>query len=814
MPVIYLSCAWVAGIFLGSNLNLSWLFIFTGLIPLPLLFFARQQKKMIILISLGLIIFFAAAPYSHAVLKTVDDSHLRFYNDRGTVEIKGMVASDPEVRDKSTHLKLTATDIKMAEEWREVSGTVLVFVPRYPAYEYGDTLLVTGKLETPPQLDDFDYQNYLAHQGIYSTMLYPQMAIVERGKGYQLLAWVYSVRNHVAQTLAEVLPEPQASLSEAIILGIRGMIPPSLKTDFTRTGTAHILAISGLHLGIIAGILLSIGIWLFGRRHYLYIWLALSIIWLYALLTGMHPPVVRGAIMASLFLAAELLGRQRSAITALTLAAAIMVAISPYILGDAAFQLSFLAMTGLVFLFPKFRNLGRRLIKNTLGEEGVAVSVANISSDTFSATLGAIIAVWPVVAYYFGIISLVGPLATFLALPALPGVIITGALTGILGFFFLPAAQAMGWLTWLFLSYMIMIISGLAAPSVSSLEVGSIDTSLIWVYYSVLATTIWLSNNWQKLTRSVPKAAAYLRSGAGTSLNFTSRISMKWLIPPLLIIAILVSFTAVTMPDDNLRVNFLSIGEGDAILIQSGTQQVLIDGGPSSQSINLELGSKMPFWDRTIELVILTHPHHDHLAGLVAVLQRFKVNQVLYPDLDDESPLYDQWREIIEARNIKSTIAQAGQKIDLGKGVTIKVINPPPALFADTQSDIDNNGIVLRLSKGDISFLLTADIMREAELEMLTRRAELSSTVLKVAHHGSDTSTTEEFLAVVNPQLAVISAGADNNFGHPSDGVIERLQARIGSEKIYRTDLHGTIEFITDGERLWVKTSNKVTLAE
>ena len=122
--------------------------------------------------------------------------------------------------------------------------------------------------------------------------------------------------------------------------------------------------------------------------------------------------------------------------------------------------------------------------------------------------------------------------------------------------------------------------------------------------------------------------------------------------------------------------------------------------------------------------------------------------------------------------------------------------------------------MVLRLSKGDISFLLTADIMREAELELLTRRAELSSTVLKVAHHGSDTSTTEEFLAVVNPRLAVIPAGADNKFGHPSDGVIERLEARIGSEKIYRTDIHGTIEFITDGERLWVTTGNKVTLAE
>ncbi|GAI34286.1 unnamed protein product, partial [marine sediment metagenome] len=175
---------------------------------------------------------------------------------------------------------------------------------------------------------------------------------------------------------------------------MRGNIPLSLKTDFTRTGTAHLLAISGLHLSIVAGILLITGIWLFGRRHYLYIWLALGIIWLYALLTGLHLPVVRGAIMASLFLAAELAGRQRSAITALTFAAAIMVGLSPYILGNAAFQLSFLAMAGLVFLFPIFQALGRKAVKATLGEDGAIASIANITSDSLSITMGAVIAVW------------------------------------------------------------------------------------------------------------------------------------------------------------------------------------------------------------------------------------------------------------------------------------------------------------------------------------------------------------------------------------------------------------------------------------
>ncbi len=803
MPLICLSCAWVAGIFLGAEFKLSLALILSGLIPLPLLFFLRQRKKIIILSSLCLITLFAAATYSYASQNIFTESDLRFSNDSGIAEIKGVVSRDPEVRDKSTHLHLQATEIKLDEEWQAVKGKALLFVPRYPVYRYGDVLRVTGKLETPAQFNDFDYQGYLAHQGIYTTMLYPRIEIEARGRGFKPLEWVYSLRNHFADTLSMVLPEPQASLAQGIILGIRGNIPLSIKTDFVHTGTAHLLAISGLHLSIIAGIMLSIGVWLFGRRRYGYIWLALGTIWIYALLTGMHLPVVRGAIMASLFLTAELLGRQRSAITALTFAAAVMVGISPYILGDAAFQLSFLAMAGLVFLFPTFQALGRKAVGTTFGEDGVLVSAANITSDSLSVTLAAIIAVWPVVAYYFGIISFVGPLATFLALPALPGIIITGVLTGGLGLIFLPAAQVVGWLTWLFLSYMLLIVSGLATSSLSFIELGSVDITLVWTYYLVLATAIFFSR--KKLTNPMPKATAQLKSGASKSVNFLSRLPKKWVVPPLLLVAILVSFTAATLPDDNLHVSFLNVGQGDAVLIQQGNQQVLVDGGPSPQAISLELSDKMPFWDRTIELVVLTHPNHDHLAGLVEVLRRFQVTQVFYPDLDYESPLYDEWLKLLKEKNIKHTIAHAGQQIDLGSGAVIKVLNPPITHLTGTESDTDNNGVVLRLSVDNVSFLLTADTRQEAEFNLIADRADLSSAVLKVAHHGSDTSTTSEFLAVVNPQLAVISVGEDNKYGHPGAEVLERLQEKLGTENIYRTDQHGTIEFITDGERLWVE---------
>jgi competence protein ComEC len=242
-----------------------------------------------------------------------------------------------------------------------------------------------------------------------------------------------------------------------------------------------------------------------------------------------------------------------------------------------------------------------------------------------------------------------------------------------------------------------------------------------------------------------------------------------------------------------------------AILIQTPNgQDILIDGGPDPQKINLELSESLPFWDRTIDLVVCTQPQADHVTGLVEVLQRYKVERVLDAGVPYDSAIYQEWGRLIEIKGIERSVARAGQQIDLGSGVGMEVLNPPESLWEGTSHDVDNNGVVLRLSWGNVSFLFTADIRAEAELELVMQRAKLSSNVLKVAHHGSDTSTSERFLAAVDPEVAVICVGGGNPFGHPSPEVLERLIDRLGNDSVYRTDENGTIEFITDGDSLWV----------
>ena len=511
--------------------------------------------------------------------------------------------------------------------------------------------------------------------------------------------------------------------------------------------------------------------------------------------------MVRGAIMASVFLTAELLGRQRSAITALTFAAAIMVGLEPRAIVTASFQMSFLAMAGLIFIFPPLRDWGRKGMAASLGRFKRVVPAASFLSDSFAVTVAAVIAVWPVVAYHFGIVSLVGPLATLLALPALPGIIIFGALSGGLGLLALPVGQVIGWLAWLFLSYLLLIVGGFAALPLSHVDVGSFSPLLIGLYYATLAFILWLISRRQRQGALMAEPARAARSGMSKTGGFLP-LPKKRLLLPLVAVAIRVSVAVANLPDNKLHISFLDVGQGDAILIQRGNQQVLIDGGPSPQAVTLELGSRLPFWDRTIELVIMTHPHADHITGLVEVLDKYRVEQVLYPTADYDEPIYSEWLRLLEEKDINGVSAQAGQRIDLG-GVIIEVLNPQKVPLQGTESDIDNNGIVLRLVIDEVSFLLMSDMMWQGELELISQRAIPESTVLKVGHHGSETSTTPQLLAIVNPRVAVISADPQA-FGHPSKEVIDQLEAIVGAENIYRTDLMGTIEFITDGKKLWL----------
>ncbi len=805
MTLLYLSLSWIIGIYLGSKLALAWGIIFIGLIPFCMVPFLKWKSQLLVA-GFCLIALFGGSVRFQTSLPDVDEHSLQFYNGQGDITIEGMVSTEPEPGNTTSSFQFSASNLKSNGDHLEVNGKAAINVLRYQEYHYGDILRVTGKLETPPEYEDFSFKDYLARRGIYSIVNYPGIEIVDTGKGSKVLTVIYDLRNRLSQSLSLALPEPQASLAQGILLGLRGNIPYSLNQAFARTGTTHVLAISGINITIVIGMLLAAGIWLFGKRYSIYIWLALVIIWLYALLTGMNPPVVRGAIMGSIFLIAEFLGRQRSALTALTFAAAVMVGIQPLVLWDASFQLSFLAMTGLILISPYLQTWGRKGLPNTAGKKSAAESLGRFTIDSLAITLAAMLATWPVIAYYFHLVSLVGLPATFFSVLALPAIIVTTALVASIGLFVPALAWILGWISWLCISYFILIVRIFDALPLSSIRLEGIEIWQLWVYYALLAAVVAGLYYRRQLIDLLHRAASTINPYLHIASDFISKVPKRWVIFPLLAISITIWVAILNLPDDKLHVSVLDVGQGDAILVQTPShQKILIDGGPSPRAINLELSKKLPFWDRKIDLLILTEPQADHAAGLIEVLRNYRVLQAYEPGTAYESTTYQQLCSMFEIKGIRTKIAHVGQQIELGDGVNMEVLLPPSPLLQGTSDDIDNNGLLLRLSWNRISFLFTSDIRKEAEWYTISQRANLRSTVLKVAHHGSSTSTSEQFLAAVNPEIAVISVGADNRFGLPDAEIIDRLSSRIGKDKVYCTSTEGTIEFITDGSMLWLK---------
>ena len=247
--------------------------------------------------------------------------------------------------------------------------------------------------------------------------------------------------------------------------------------------------------------------------------------------------------------------------------------------------------------------------------------------------------------------------------------------------------------------------------------------------------------------------------------------------------------------DGILEITFFDVGQGDGIFIQTpNDKQILIDGGPDNGILE-KLNQTMPFYDRTIDLVILTHPDADHITGLVEVLNYYQVEHILTSGLEKDTAVYIKWKELIEEKNISLSLAQMGQKIILQNGIALEVLWPNQNLISSYSSSANNVSVVTRLVYGDIEVLLTGDIEKKVENYLVNQDFKLESDILKLPHHGSKTSTSYNFLKAVNPKIAIISVGEDNRYKHPSKEVLERIKDLI----VYRTDKDGDIQILTDG---------------
>lgn len=675
-----------------------------------------------------------------------------------------------------------------------------------PFLRYGDTLRVSGSVERPEPIGDFDYAAWLESQGIAGVMWARQAELVATDGGFRPTAALHNVRASLASAIQRSIPEPQAGLAQALLLGIRSELPQPVKDSFRTAGMSHLLAISGLHVGIVMALTLAAGSALAGRNNPGAILTAGLVVWAYAVLSGLDPPVVRAAIMGSLFLLQGLLGRGMRGLTALLLAATVMLLIDPNLFGSLSFQLSFTAMAGVILGLPLIAALTAAVSAPLSGSQsgparwggyGLSLLIASvvISTTTTLATL-------PLVAWHFGEIPLMSVPATILAMPAMAAALLGAAATSIVGLFAPALASALGTLAWAPLAWLIWVADAmppllLPAPWLTA------SVAAGWLGMTGLLAVLASSGRTRRAVAALRRRPRWRPAGLPGFLAGAV---------PVAAIAALLLFSqlASAKPDGLLHVYALDIGQGDAILIVTPEgQQMLVDGGPDADTTLAAVSSLMPPGDRSLDVVAATHLDSDHVGGLLGALDRYRAGAVAHSrNSQATAALHPQWEGVLRDREHPVAVLHAGHRIQLGRKVTLETLYPPPeGLPAGVEKSANNGSLALRLDYGEVSFLLTGDIEADAERHLVAVAGDkLRADVLKVAHHGSRTSTTQSFLDAVEARSAVISAGRENRYGHPHADVLQRLESSIGAEQVFLTARDGTVEYISDGKSLWVKT--------
>jgi competence protein ComEC len=744
------------------------------------LLLANQPRAALLAAVFVLVALLGADRYERA-LPATNPGGVALLNDlKVDVTLQGVIVDEPEEREITRRFTVAVHSYLDADgTWQRAPGRVLVTTRLYPEHAYGDVIQLTGRLERPPVLDGFDYRDYLARRGVVSTVLYPHIEVLETGEGSRFKRALQDARRPLDGALVRALPEPEAALARGILLGRRASIPENVMDDFNRAGISHLIAISGQNVVLVAGFVVAALASLIGRRPATVV--AIAVVLLYAVFVGAAPSVLRATVMATVMLGAVLAGRPSAGLPGVVLAAGLLVFARPLLVDDVSFQLSFAATVGIILAAPRVREI---ILPRLAFLPGWS---AAFLAENLAITATASVAVLPVIAGTFGRISIVSLPANLLAAPAFVLVLFGSALTAIAGAMDARLGGIAGQLAYLPLTYLVHLASyasSLPGASWDMTGFGVLETAAV---YTVLAALyVFL----RRLPVSEAEAVSRLRPRpllAGAGLCAVAALFVWW--------------GALQPQSHRLTVTVLDIGQGDAILIETPHgNRVLVDGGPSGARLSLALGRALPPFERHIDLIVLTHGQDDHVTGFVELMQRYDVGAAFAGPMEGDTAAYDAWRDALARHDVPLLTARAGQSLDLGDGVRIDVVGPPQDAVHGTEDDLNNNSVVLRLSYGSVSFLLTGDLAAEGEEALLSSGADLHATVLKVGHHGSDGSSTRAFLDAVAPEFAVISVGDDNAFGHPSP----TTRLRLAGVPLLRTDFNGDVRFTTNGTSLWV----------
>jgi competence protein ComEC len=677
-------------------------------------------------------------------------------------------------------------------------------LPRYPQVVPGDRLAFHAAVEPPERGTGF--ADYLDRIGAVGVVRVREARLTEDGARSP----VEALRRSAGAMLARTLPSPQSGLAAGILVGLRDQVDRDVAADFTTAGLSHVVAISGWNICIVAGCLAAM-LRRLGRRPRSV--LTVLAIVAYTLIAGASPSVVRAALMASVVILARETGRPGTAATALGLAAFAMLAVDPATVADAGFQLSVVATAGLLVWATPLTDLLRRHL---------LARVPGWLIESLGVSLAAQMATLPIVVVSFGRLSLIAPAANLVMAPLVAPAMAAGlaclvlaaiAAAGVPGLIVLPATLVAA----LLFGAMVAVARVSAALPLASVElepaaalvVAGVATAALGFLGTAggrraLGAGLALARRRPSLSARPTASIPVARTAAGAP----ARSIPKQPLAVLAVVAVLVFAVVAGRPDGRFRMTVLDVGQGDAILLEGGRGgRILVDAGPDPDRLLALLDARLPPWDRRLDLVVITHPHEDHVAGVALLLERYRVGSLAEPGMRGRGPGYVAYAAALAELGTKSVRLQAGDELSLD-GASILVRWPRPGTVPDEPADegraVNNVSIVLDVSYGAHRMLLAGDVEDDIDPELLRDglAGDRPVDVLKVAHHGSRTATTGPLLDALTPRVALVSAGSDNRYGHPDPDTLSRLEG--AGARVLRTDTDGSVTVTSDGSTLSV----------
>ncbi len=777
-PMIGMTIAYIAGIIVSNLLNHLFMETAVLLFLLFILMIAGRKhwrRGLIIWICFCL----GMTLYQWEIKGLLENKMISYNNEN--VEVQGRIMDVSHHSLEKSIYKLKVYQIN--GENKKIKGYLQVSVynqdDHKTLYDYGDIICIKGKLQTPSGKRNpggFDYRKYLLRQRIVACLFSGQSNIKKMGEKSSALGKIFLFKQNRERIIRKLLPFEEGALLNGIVFGERSEIPVDILENFKSSGIFHLFAISGFHVGVLLSFFYFITVQA-GVRPRARALLTMMIIIFYVIMTGGYPSVLRAGLMGILVLGGIILERDTEIVNSICCAAFFILLFQPQQLFDIGFQLSFVATLGIVLLVSPLQKCFCFL------PQWLRIPL--------SVTLAAQSVTLPLMMIYFHQFSLIGLIANLIVVPMVSLVVYLGFMLVFISIF-VPffILKIFAPYLWLLLKGIIIISDIFASFPYGQIKGLCFSGWEIILYYAFLMAIFdrWQEKPWTDKMGCPP-------------LN-------KWLLA-IIIASISIKSIMLFIPQP-LKITVLDVGQGDSIIIETPKHHhILLDGGSGGEEHQgFDTGERIivPYLYsqhiHTLDAIIVSHPHEDHIGGLSYVLQEIPVGVVMGAAENLKSDLFYEMSGILKEKGVSYKAIGQGNRIQWSSDMYLDVLYPNENSLKIAGDNINNHSLVLKLHYKNITCLLTGDMEREAEEYLLKSHVDLTSDILKVAHHGSDSSSTLKFLQAVKPQFSAISVG-ENNFGHPSDEVIKRLRSL--NCKIFLTQVDGGITFVSDGENIIVK---------